>query len=267
MQKPDLEPVKDQLRNIQVSKHNEEKILISSKKKLKPIEDDFGVTSIFSDRQEKRISKMLLTKYLDDYTIETIADKNTLKQLIYFEVIQHRLERITNEAHKENKAVPLKYLDSLHKNSNQIINLKQTLGITHEKDGKGDLYSDLDNVMKKFANWRKENIAERTLFVDGKPVLLKMRTDKYDASKHPFFKGRFLTSPTLLKLYKDTKDLLNWVKIHNNITISIENEELFLVSDKDKFKLPLLSKKNLAEALEVTEDYIDWYEDKIEKKS
>ena len=267
MEENNSESVRKQLKRIHISKRNEEKLLLASKKKLTPIEDDLSVGGIFSDRREKLLARMLLKKYLEDYTIETVSDKNTLKQLIYFEVIQHRLERITNQAHKENKAVPLKYLDSLHKNSNQIVNLKQTLGLTHEKQGKGDLYSDLSNVMKKFANWRKENIAERTLFVDGKPMLLKMRVDSYDASKHPFFKGRFLTSPTLLKLYKDTKDLLNWVKTHNNTIISIENEELFLVDGEEKIKLPLLFKKVLADTLEVTEDYIDWFEDKIEKKS
>lgn len=36
-------------------------------------------------------------------------------------------------------------------------------------------------------------------------VLLKIRTDKYDAIKHPFFRDRILTNEHLLKIYKEGK--------------------------------------------------------------
>ena len=261
----DLETAKKQLRNLQFLKDDEEKLLASAKRKVKLADKDLNTASMFSDRREQILAKNLLKKYLDDYVIETIADKNTLKQLIYFEVIQYRLQEITNSVHSENKAVPLKYLDSLHKNSNQIISLKQTLGITHEKDNKGNLYQNLGNLMKKFAIWRKENIGERTIVIDGKVLRLKLRVDKYEVAKHPFFKGRFLTNKKLLKLYKEALELSKWISNHKDIKIIIENGLIFLTSGEDKLKLPIILKPTLAEVLEVSTDYIDFIVDKIEK--
>lgn len=229
----DLESAKNQLRNLPHLRNNEEKLLVAAKRRVKTSSKDLDTSAMFPDRKEQNLARNLLKKYVDDYTIETIADKNTLKQLVYFEVIQYRLQEVTNAAHNEHKAVPLKYLDSLHKNSNQIINLKQTLGITHEKDNKGSMYDNIQNVMKKFAIHRRENIGERSHVCGkcGTVLRLLVRSDKYDCNIHPFFKGRFLTNKHLLELYKN-----------NTIT-----------------------KDDVCKILEVSSDYLDWYIDKIEK--
>ena len=50
------------------------------------------VAGSFKNKEEKKIAKHLLTRYVEEYTIDTISDKNTLKELIYYEVVQSRLQ-------------------------------------------------------------------------------------------------------------------------------------------------------------------------------
>jgi len=231
----DYEAAIRQLKNLSNMKgeENKEKLHQAALKQIKVMDKDLNVQSMFPTREEKSLSKKLLKKYIDDYTIESISDKNTLKQLIYFEVIQYRLQQVTNKAHDENKSVPLKYLDSLHKNSNQIIALKETLGITHDNNIKEDSYNSLNDIKKKFSIWRRQNVAERTRLCPhcGKMIHFIMRMDSYDAKKHPFFQGRFLTNKLFLKLYKEGR----------------------------------ITRKEYSEGLEVSLDYISFLLKKIDK--
>lgn len=212
-----------------------EKLHRAAVRRVKMADKDINVQSMFTANEEKKLARELAKKYLDDYIIESISDKNTLKQLIYFEVIQYRLQKITNKAHNENKSVPLKYLDSLHKNSNQIISLKDTLGITHDKDAKQDSYGSLASIMKKFSIHRKKNVAERTRLCPhcGEMIHFVMRMDKYESRKHSFFQGRFLTNKLFIRLYKEGR----------------------------------ITKKEFAEeGLETSQDYIDFLLDRVDKR-
>jgi len=228
----DIEDAKKKIKNLGHN-YSPEELEEKAKKYLRATDKDLSVVTMFDTSEEKSLAKKFLNKYLDDYTIETIADKNTLKHLIYFEIIQQRLEKITNKVHGENKAVPLKYLDALHKNAEQITRLKETLGITHTKDSKKDSYQDLQILMKKFAIHRKENIAERTRVCPycGELIHFIMKMDSYEGKKHPFFKGRFITNKHLLKLYKDE----------------------------------IITKEDVAKILEVSTDYIDWIIEKLKQ--
>jgi len=55
-------------------------------------------------------------------------------------------------------------------------------------------------------------------------TLLKIRTDAWEAQKHPFFKDRVLANKHLMKMYKDKK----------------------------------ISQKDVALVLDCSDDYIDW---------
>ena len=110
--------------------------------------------------EEKKVVENLLEKYLRDYSIETISDVNTLKEVIYYEVIQHRLQDKMNEL-AENKTIPIQLVNVMHENSDAIIRLKNSLGLfeSKEKDDK-----DVLNLLKKrFKVWLAENQGSRTL--------------------------------------------------------------------------------------------------------
>ncbi len=76
---------------------------------------ELDIQSYFDYKEERKIAEDLLVKYFRDYTIESVSDRNTLIQLIYLEVIQHRLQSSLNEFYKNSKAVPKEVLDSIHK--------------------------------------------------------------------------------------------------------------------------------------------------------
>ena len=185
------------------------------------------VKTLFSDVSERKQAKTLLLKYLGDFSIETIADKNTLKQMIYFEVIQFRLQTKLNETYKRDQVVPASSLRTLHENSKTIKELKDSLGLNKTKGEQAtDVYQKIQLMKKQFKVWMGENQASRQLVCPNckQMVMLKIRTDVWDAQKHPFFKDRILGNVALVKLY-----------LNNTIT-----------------------KQQVASVLEVSPDYVDW---------
>ena len=200
-----------------------ETLIIKGKKR-----DDLNVSDLVIDDTEKKLAKELLDKYLKDYTIETISDKNILKQLIYLEVLNTRLQiklnKYSEEDNNDDKDL-VKVIEVVHKNLTQIINLKSQLGIIGNKKKEND--ADVLNVLKKkFKNYLKENQASRTIVCPycSQMVLLKIRTTAYDAQKHPFFRDRILYNDHLVNLV-------------------IEGT---------------LTKEDVAQILECSPDYIDW---------
>jgi len=190
------------------------------------------VTSMFSDKKEIKQGRELLGKYLEDYTIEAISDKNTLKEVIYLEIIQQRMQEKLNEYYKkDSKAVPIQLVEIIHKNSEAILKLKSSLGLNKSKD-KTNSVDALAMLKTRFQQWLKDNQATRTIICPhekcGQMIMLKMRTEMWDAQRHPFFKDRILGNKHLIKLYQNK----------------------------------LISKSDVAKVLEVSDDYVDWLVDK-----
>lgn len=213
---------------------SEERMIEIATKNLEENDPDLKMDDLFLDKAEKRSAKVLLEKYLGDYSVETISDKNTLKQLVYLEILNNRLQKVLNSLHQDNKSVPLQIVDSIHKNINEIGNLKDKLGLSVGKGQDGSsIYSVLEMYKRKFKKWREENQASRFIPCKhcGKNSLLKIRTDSWESQKHPFFKDKLLFNEELVRLY-----------IQGVIT-----------------------KENIAKIFETSKDYIDWLVDKAWK--
>ena len=191
-------------------------------------ESDINIDSIFISKDEKKQAQVLLKKYLEDYTIETISDKNTLKQLIYLEILNYRLQTSLNDIHANTAGTPKDLVKTVHENIMQITTLKDKLGLTRQKEqlNSRDGYGYLVLLQKKYKKWLEENQASRYMTCPhcGKSILMKIKIDKYDAQKHPFFKDRILGNTHLIKLYEEQK----------------------------------LSKDDLSKIFETSLDYIDW---------
>jgi len=197
-------------------------------------EQESDVTGVFSDKKEKKLSKELLRKYIADYTIETVSDRNTLKDIIYLEIINLRIQNKLNELSDKDNAVPTAMVETIHSNIEALTKLKSTLGIVHKANDKRDGYDELDKLKKKFKIWREHNQGTRTLTCPhcGKMVMLKIRTDAWESQKHPLFRDRILANEHLIFLYQ-----------HNKIT-----------------------KEDVSKVLEVSPDYVDWLVDKWGKE-
>jgi len=195
---------------------------------------DIDITSLFNQKKEQKDAQMLFQKYMSDYTIESISDKNTLREVIYLEIVQQRLQAKMNEYYdKDSKAVPMQLMDTIHKNSKAILELKNNLGLNRAKTVKSGKDA-FQHLIKRIQKWRSENTASRNFVCPccGKMVLLKIKTDCYDAQGHPFFKDRTLYNKHLLKMYWDKR----------------------------------ITKQDVAKVLECSTDYVNWVLEKIEGK-
>lgn len=167
------------------------------------------VENLFSDIKEKRMARVLLNKYLEEFSLDNISDKALLKDLIYLEVFQKtRLQASAEQFQKENGSVPLQILDSIHKNLDKIRDLKGSLGLTKESSSeKNDAFKAFDLLKKKFKIWAEEHQASRTLKCPfcSKIILLRIRTTAWEEQAHPYFSDKVFGSPHLVKLFKDNK--------------------------------------------------------------
>lgn len=214
------------LRNLPQYKNlSEEEFQTKLKEREKLSELD--INDLFTDKKEREKAKDLINKYLEEYKIETVADKNLLKQLVYLEIFHLRLQESANLFSKENKNIPLQLVNALHANLNQILILKDQLGLSKDKSlEQSDTFRALELLKKKFKVWKEENQASRTLVCPhcGRLIMLRIKTDAWEAQKHSFFKDRILGNSHLIRLYKENK----------------------------------LTKQDLALIFETSTDYVDW---------
>ena len=222
----------DKLKNLVSLKHkSKEELFEQAKELLEKEKSAIDISILFKDRTESKRAKELLFKYLDDFVLETISDKNTLRELIYLEILQQRLQEKLNDYYtNDTKAVPLQLVETIHKNSDAILKLKNTLGLVRSKQRTDSGFDAINKLMARFKQWREDNQASRHLCCPhcGKMIMLKIRTKYWEAQKHPFFRDRVLGNPTLIKLYQ----------------------------------AGILTKEHVSTILESATDYVDWLIDK-----
>ena len=163
---------------------------------------DLDLLTKFKSGVEKRLAKTLLGKYLREFSIENVSDKNTLSQVIYLEVTNLRIQEKLNEVYsRDAKAIPQDLVKLMNDNNETVIKLKNTLGLSKPKDKK-DIYSTLQDYKERHRLWRENNQASRHIKCPypecNKFIWLKIRTEAWEAQQHPFFKDTFLYNKYLM---------------------------------------------------------------------
>ena len=189
------------------------------------------------EKTEKKTAKKLFDGYKKNYSIDSLSDLQLLESLVYRETIQirykNKIAKISESKtiEKEN-IIPKNLLNALNDNLTQILILKEKLGLFSED--KKDEYKAFEVLEKKFDIYKDEHIEEFDIDCPfcAKKFFLNRRTDKYQPSKLVLFKDKVLCNSTLWKIYKENK----------------------------------ITKEEFAEILNVSEDYIDWLEEKIYNK-
>jgi DNA-directed RNA polymerase subunit RPC12/RpoP len=179
-----------------------------AKYKYDDLVESLELDTLFSNIEEIEKAKQLVSKYLNNYAFDNISDRQTLRQVIYLEVFNDRLQDCLNKLHEQNKIAPITGIDGIHKNIDKILELKETLGLIKDsKDDKAKGFDFWSLLMKKAKNWLESNQGTRTLACGhcGKMLMLKIRTDKWDCIKHPFFQDRLLANEHLIRLYLEKK--------------------------------------------------------------
>jgi len=198
------------------------------------IEDKIAIGELFQNSGEKANAKRLIKKYLHDFTPETVSDINTLRSIVYLEILNLRLQDYLNVS-QEKKEIDLKVVEAIHKNQTQLLVLKDSLGITKLKqaDSAQTVSQKISIMRKQFEIWEENNQASRncTCPYCGQMFLLHIRMEHWEAQRHPYFKDRILYNKPLIELY-----------LANKIT-----------------------KEKLAEILECAPDYIEWVLQKVHK--
>ena len=181
--------------------------------------------------EETQWGRDRFNEYCKNYHIDQLSDLQILQELVYREALQERYKRRIGEIEEANKTATkkasTKYVqDSLNSNLDNIIKLREKLGLFREKKD-NDPYEYLEQLEEKFEKHRKENAGDYSLVCPhcSKMIFLMFSVKNYKATKHGFFpRGRFLTNDHLWKLYREEK----------------------------------LTKEDLAQVFQTSPDYVDW---------
>lgn len=158
------------------------------------------------NEEEKKFASELYKKYLKEFTFETSADKTTLSDLIYLEIIAYRQKKFLTQEYSLRQAVPANMVEEYRNTIKQIMDVKKSLGMV--KDKTSDNFISTWEMLKKkvlvyFKNSAGTNIVRcphcRQLFH------MILRTELYTPEKLSWFKNTLLYNDDLLKLYHEKR--------------------------------------------------------------
>lgn len=216
------------------------------KEELKNLIKELEIKSLFTDRNEKNYAMKLAEKYFEDYGISGEAEKQTLRTIIYDEIIKKRFEKFMNEHQddKDDKSLPLRAIENYNALVEQCEKLKKTLGITRAQQQEKE--SDSVKAMQQMEDTFKEYILEnRDSFSFQCPVcqewtlIYRRCSDKagFIRIKHPMFKNSELYNEPLFELYE--QGILTFIQIAKILSVPMEfiekiYSEIYLIEKKKK---------------------------------
>jgi hypothetical protein len=200
----DLEKLKKQLRNLRQNKDlSEEDLELLAKEQLERQEILAKLTFCVND-EERKFASNLLESYLNESSLESAAEKDTLRQLIDIEIVLERIKKFLNvEYQKANSAIPTQMLDQLTTLNNQAIELKEKLGLVSKEKQENSLTEYLNILTKKAIKYYEEHKGCNVVKCPycQKFFTLLMRTEHLVAKESNMFKGTIYYNKPLLELY------------------------------------------------------------------
>ena len=158
---------------------------------------------------EKNSAKKRFEDYIVIYPhLNKLSLLQLLEELVFLEAISERyknkIAKISkNKTVKDSNVVPSGLMKELQGNIQQILDLKEKLGLFESKK-KLDAFKDIKDLKTKFAEYRKRN--PLSFKVDcphcSKIFFLKRRTENYEPFVSPFFaEDKILINKPLMELY------------------------------------------------------------------
>ena len=170
-------------------------------------------------RTEFKYGKKKFDNYIQVYHINLYSDMQLVDEMVYKEILQEQLkEQIAEKKatfEKKNKILPEKdqtefsiptyVMTAMENNLEQILSLKEKLGLLSNKEG-DDGFKYIQQLEEKMKNWCQEN-QDRTFTCPhcSKQILLYMKQEYWETMKHPFFESKVLANKKLWNLYKENK--------------------------------------------------------------
>jgi len=195
------------IRNLKQNQGKSEEELTSLAKALLEKQEIIGSLTFCIDDGERKFASHLLSKYLEESSLESTSEKDTLRQLIDVEVLLERIKKYLNtEYDKANPAIPTQMLDQLTTLNKQMIDLKDNLGLSR-KDEQQDFLNKWDELKAKALAYYKENagcnIVKCPECQNLFPILKDIRN--HITVKTPFFKKTLLYKRKLYELHEQGK--------------------------------------------------------------
>jgi len=176
-------------------------------------EKDLLNTFVGLDEPEQKKALQLYERYVSEHSFESLAEKSTLVNLIYLEVLNDRIKLFIKQEGEEKKgAVPLRMTEQLVENTTQIMQLKEKLGMLKNKENESAL--DVINELKEKAlTYYEEHAGETYVKCPECQNLFRllMKIDGLDVAKATFFRGTTLYNQKLMELYHYKKVTLEEV--------------------------------------------------------
>ncbi len=229
---------------------------------------DLDIDDLCINNEERVMATDLFKKYLKEYDIEKVSEKEQLKQLVYFEVRHKSLAIRVNNILKEdrrqvNPASLRMVMDLMHRNSQQITSLKGSLGLIKDKKKEAVGYDALQLLKLKLRKWADTCSADRYVNCGfcGKPNRLFIRPKAWEMAKHPYFTGKILGNKTLIELFLKGKITQN--DVANILEVSTDYVKWLISKWKHNLDPKLLKgKEDLIKGFDLKK--IETEEDNIE---
>jgi len=203
-----LERIKKRLRGLKQNQNkSEEELDLLAKEKIEE-EQIIDNLTFCIDNKEKKFAANLLKKYLSESSIETEADKDTLRQLIDLQIQCERIKDfLKTEYNKANPAIPTQMLEELRKTNEQVLLLKEKIGLINRDRQQSTWQDEWKSLKKKALNYYETHKAE---YIAKCPYCNKLfqyiiRTKDYKAIKSIWFKETTLYNRPLFNLYHNKK--------------------------------------------------------------
>jgi hypothetical protein len=193
--------IKKQRNLVQNKSKSEEELELIAKESLQRQEILGSLTFALDD--EKSFAINLLNKYLEESSLESASEKDTLTHLIDLEVLLNRIKKQLNtEYGKVNPAIPIAYIEQVTELTNQIMELKKSLGLSQKEEQK-TILDEWTKLKNKALAYYKENEGCNVVKCPECKKLFMLLKDvrNYTAEKITFFKKTILYNKKLYELY------------------------------------------------------------------
>jgi hypothetical protein len=178
-------------------------------------------------------------KYLDECSLESLAEKSSLISLVYMEILKERVQEfIRKEYDEKNGAIPLNMAEKVIELDAQIMEQKEKLGLLKDRDNASFLTT-WEDLKKKTLKYYNEHAGETYVRCPNcdKLFRLLMKIDNLEPAKATFFSGTTLFNKPLFALYHEkrlTKDEMATIFGVHKKYIDFVYENLYLKTLKDK---------------------------------
>lgn len=183
----------------------------------------------FVGLQSTEIKKALelYNNYTSENSFESLAEKTTLTNLVYLEILKERMQLfIKKEGEEKEGAIPLNMTEKVLELDTQIMTLKEKLGMLKDKNTNSPLEI-IKELKEKALKYYEEHAGETYVKCPYCLQLFRLlaKIDNLEPTKAVMFKGTTIYNQKLMELYHNKKltieEIAEILGVHSKYVIFI----------------------------------------------